>query len=88
MVVTCRVPSPRSVRYLLQVTSVSASAVGKRVLHVKHRWSASSRAPPRQLERSNSVAMQASVKRSYRIVSITAVPACDSRENAPRLLSR
>ena len=31
MVVTRRVPSPRSVRHLLQVASVSASVVGKRV---------------------------------------------------------
>ena len=44
MVVTRRVPSPRSVRHLLQVASVSASVVGKRVLHVKHGRSASSRA--------------------------------------------
>ena len=34
MVVTCRVPSPRSVRHLLQVASVSANVVvGKRVLY-------------------------------------------------------
>ena len=48
MVVTRRVPSPRSVRHLLQVTSVSASVVGKRVLHVKHGRSASSRASLRR----------------------------------------
>ena len=48
MVVTRRVPSPRSVRHLLQVTSVSASFVGKRVLYVKHGRSASSRASPRR----------------------------------------
>ena len=56
MVVTRRVPSPRSVRHLLQVASVSASVVGKRVLYVKHGRSASSRASPRRellLERSN-----------------------------------
>ena len=59
MVVTRRVPSPRSVRHLLQVASVSASVVGKRVLYVKHGRSASSRASLRRelvLERSNSVA--------------------------------
>ena len=60
MVVTRRVPSPRSVRHLLQVASVSASVVGKTVLYVKHGRSASSRASPRRelcvLERSNSVA--------------------------------
>ena len=44
MIVTRRVPSPRSLRHLLQVASVSASVVGKRVLHVKHGRSASSRA--------------------------------------------
>ena len=44
MVVTRRVPSPRSLRHLLQVASASASVVGKRVLHVKHGRSASSRA--------------------------------------------
>ena len=48
MVVTRRVPSPRSVRHLLQVASVSASVVGKRVLYVKHGRSASSRASPRR----------------------------------------
>jgi len=62
MVVTRRVPSPRSVRHLLQVASVSASVVGKRVLYVKHGRSASSRASPRRelcvLERSNSVASE------------------------------
>ena len=59
MVVTRRVPSPRSVRHLLQVASVSASVVGKRVRHVKHGRSASSRASPRRellLESSNTVA--------------------------------
>ena len=62
MVVTRRVPSPRSVRHLLQVASVSASVVGKRVLYVKYGRSASSRASPRReseilldLERSNTV---------------------------------
>ena len=35
MVVTRRVPSPRSVRHLLQVASVLASVVDKRVLYVK-----------------------------------------------------
>ena len=62
MVVTRRVPSPRSVRHLLQVASVSASVVGKRVLYVKHGRSASSRSSPRRelcvLERSNSVASE------------------------------
>ena len=48
MVVTRRVPSPRSVRHLLQVASVSAKVVGKRVLYVKHGRSASSRASPRR----------------------------------------
>ena len=65
MVVTRRVPSPRSVRHLLQVASVSASVVGKRVLHVKHGRSASSRASLRgesllRVERSNSVASELS----------------------------
>ena len=62
MVVTRRVPAPRSVRHLLQVASVSASVVGKTVLYVKHGRSASSRASPRRelcvLERSNSVASE------------------------------
>jgi hypothetical protein len=58
MVVTRRVPSPRSVRHLLEVASVSATVVGKRVLYVKHGRRASSRASPRReslLESSNTV---------------------------------
>ena len=67
MVVTRRVPSPRSVRHLLQVALVLANIVGKRVLYVKHGWSASSRVrvtvrrDESLLERSNSVASDAAV---------------------------
>ena len=50
MVVTRRVPSPSSLRHLLQVASASASIVGKRVLHVKHGRSASSRVRVRRDE--------------------------------------
>ena len=51
MVVTRRVPSPRSVRHLLQVALVLANIVGKRVLYVKHGRSASSRTRHRQTRR-------------------------------------
>ena len=69
MVVTRRVPSPRSVRHLLQVALVLANIVGKRVLYVKHGWSASSRTRHRQTRRELAGEVQLCCERRGRIPS-------------------
>ena len=69
MVVTRRVPSPRSVRHLLQVALVLANIVGKRVLYVKHGRSASSRTRHRQTRRELAGEVQLCCERRGRIPS-------------------